>query len=177
MLAAVEGHHLDLGGLVDHVRIGERDPGRIDDDTRAQAALWDSLGHLAEEAPEELLAEILLERRPALGPGSSGHRVDVDHGGLDGVRDRRKGAALGRHLDRNDGDRADGRLRHQRGTAKLRSGRRERAQGDTRHQGEHHHPDKVPPLELHHRVASIVLSPARARRSRSPSRVSVRFSS
>src|SRR5439155_27267234 len=100
---------------------GEREPGRIGDDTRAQAALWDSLGHLAEEAPEELLPEILLERRPALGSGSSRHRVDVDYGGLDGVRDRREGATLGRHLDRNDGDRADGRRRRQLGTAQLRS--------------------------------------------------------
>jgi hypothetical protein len=178
VLSTVEGYHLDIGGLVDHMGVRERDAGRIDDDARPEAALRDPLGDLAEEAPEELLAEELFERRSALRPSAPAReRVDVDHGRLDGIRDRREGAALGRHLNGEHRDGADGRLRYLRGTTKLRSGRRKRAQGDTGRQGEHQRPEEVPPFEPHHRVASIVLSPARARRSRSPSRVSVRFSS
>src|SRR5205823_10863472 len=67
VLAAVDRDDLDLGGLLDHVRVGERDAGGIDDDARAQAALRNALGHVAEEAAEELLAEELLERRAAAG--------------------------------------------------------------------------------------------------------------
>ena len=71
VLAAVERHDLDLGGLLDHVGVRERDAGGIDDDAGAEAPLGDPLGHLAEEAAEELLAEELLERRAALGPAPS----------------------------------------------------------------------------------------------------------
>jgi hypothetical protein len=58
---------LDLGGLLDHVRVGERDAGGVDDDAGAEAALRASARARPEEAAEEVFAEELLERRPAAG--------------------------------------------------------------------------------------------------------------
>ncbi len=52
-------------GPLHDVGVGEGDAGGVHDDARAQAALGDPLGRFAEEAPEELLTEELLERRAA----------------------------------------------------------------------------------------------------------------
>src|SRR5437667_6921710 len=175
VLSAIERHHFDLRGLLDHVRVRERDPRGIHDDAGTEAPLRDAFGYLAEEAPEELLPEELLERGAALEAGPSREGVDVDHGGLDRVRDPGERPAL-RHLDREEGQRTGGRLRQHR-PPELGARRRERPERDAHDQGEHQRSEEGPSLELHrHRVPSVILSPASARRRRSPSRVSVRFS-
>src|SRR3990170_917491 len=104
VLAAVERDDLDVGRAIDDVRVGQRDAGRVDDDARAEAALRDPLGHLAEEPPEELLAEELLERRAARGAaGAARHRVDVDDGRLDRLRHLCERPPRDRHLHRQGG--------------------------------------------------------------------------
>src|SRR5947207_743006 len=96
VLAAVERDDLDVGRPFDDMGVGERDARRVHDDAGAQAPLGDAFGDLAEEATVEFLTEELLEGRPPLEPAR--HRVDVDHGGLDRVRDGGERAARQRHL-------------------------------------------------------------------------------
>jgi hypothetical protein len=103
VLVAVERDDLHLAGLLHDVGVGERDARGVDDDARAQAALRNPLRHVAEEAAEELLAEELLERRPAADPGAAGDGVDVDDGRLDRLGHLGEGPGGERHLHRQDG--------------------------------------------------------------------------
>src|SRR3989304_1373115 len=73
---------------------GAREPPRVDDAAGAEAPLLLlALGGLAEEAAEELLAEVLLDGRPP--QRAARHGVDVDHRG--GHRLGDLGEAPGRH--------------------------------------------------------------------------------
>ena len=73
-------HHLDVGGPLHHVGIGQRDPGGIHHHARAQAPLLLlPLGDVAEEAAEELVPEELLDG--GAGATAAHDGVDVDDGG------------------------------------------------------------------------------------------------
>src|SRR5437762_2812815 len=175
VLAAVERDDLDVGRPFDDVGVGERDARRVHDDAGAQAPLGDPLGDLAEEAAVELLTEELLEGRPPLEPAR--HGVDVDHGGLDRVRDGGERAARQRHLRGQDRRLDRGRLGERLG-AGVAPPLDPHAERRADHEGQPERDQERLALYLHHgRVSSVTPSPASARRSASPSSVSMRFSS
>ena len=178
MLAAVERDDLDVAGLLDHVRVRERDPARIDDHARAEAPLWNAVGRVAEEALEELLAKEFLEWRPSRPAAGTALEdgVDVDDRRLDDFRDLGERARLERHLDREDRRVDEGRGGSVTACPLGGASRRERADAGAPDERENDDGDEGPSLEVHHAGASMG-SPASARRRRSPSSVSVRFSS
>src|SRR5207302_2977372 len=104
VLAAVGADDLDRGRALDHVRVRQRDAGRVDDHAGAEAALRDALGELAEEPLEELFAEELLEGRAPEGPAPA-DRVDVDHRRLDRLGDPGERVRLERDLGGDRGQR------------------------------------------------------------------------
>ena len=84
-----------------------RGAGRIDDDPGAEAPLRDRSRHLAEEPTEELLAEVLLERRPACGPAVLDIVLMLITAGLMASAIE-PNVPPERHLDRKEGDRTLG---------------------------------------------------------------------
>jgi hypothetical protein len=162
VLAAVERDDLDLRRLFDDVRVGERDPARVHDHARAEAALRNALRSIAEEPFEEVLTEELFERRAAAaaeGPAFR-HRVDVDDRRFDDLRDAGEAAGVERHLHGQHGRGWRSRLQRALG-APAGDG----AERDAGHEHQHERRDEIGSLELHHGIHRLLRPlPRRPRR-------------